>query len=150
MDHPAVTATPVTSAPARRAAFAIRRAVFVDEQGVDPAVELDAHDHDPAVVHVLARAGAESVGAGRLRPVAPATAKIERVAVLEPHRRRGIGQRILAALATQAPQGTSELILHSQCAVEGFYRTMGYERDSDVFVEEGIDHVRMRRPLTGP
>ena len=150
MVQPAVTVTPITSAPARRAAFAIRTAVFVDEQGVDPAVELDAYDHDPAVVHVLARTGAEPVGTGRLRPVAPATAKIERVAVLEPHRRCGIGRRIMAALAAQAPQGTSELILHSQCAVEGFYRTMGYVRDSDVFVEEGIDHVRMRRRLRGP
>ncbi|MDR9411202.1 MAG: GNAT family N-acetyltransferase [Haloquadratum sp.] len=145
-----VTVGPITSAHDRRAAFAIRTAVFVDEQGVDPAAELDEHDDDPAVVHVLARAGPRPVGTGRLRPVDPTTAKIERVAVITTHRGRGIGRQIVESLEMQAPAGTTTLMLHSQCAVEGFYAAMGYERVSGVFREEGIDHVRMRRRLRGP
>lgn len=124
--------------------------MFVDEQGVDPAAELDEHDDDPAVVHVLARAGTRPVGTGRLRPVDPTTAKLERVAVITTHRGRGIGRQVVETLELHAPAGTTTLMLHSQCAVEGFYAAMGYERVSGVFREEGIDHVRMRRRLTGP
>ena len=141
---------PITSVPDRRAAFSVRMAVFVEEQGVDPAAELDAHDHAPATVHILACEDGRPIGTGRIRPIDAATAKIERVAVLRTQRGGGVGRRLMAELEAQAPAGTVELLIHSQCAVEGFYRTLGYETDSDVFLEEGIDHVRMHKRLTGP
>ena len=145
-----VSVSAITSDPELRAAFAIRRAVFVEEQGVDPSLELDGHDQAPEVVHVLARVGDEPVGTGRIRPVAPATAKVERVAVLPAYRGRGVGREIMRTVESVIPEGITELLVHSQRAVEGFYEGLGYRRDSGVFVEAGIDHVRMRRSVTAP
>ena len=145
-----VSVVPVTSESGLRAAFAIRTAVFVDEQGVDPTLEMDVHDDDPAVVHVLARVADDPVGTGRIRRVETTTAKVERVAVLPAYRGRGVGQEIMRALESLVPEGVTDLVLHSQHTVEGFYQTLGYRRDSEVFVEAGIDHVRMRRSLTDP
>ena len=150
MSRRPVSVAPITSGSGLRAAFAIRTAVFVDEQGVDPTLEMDVHDDDPAVVHVLARVGDEPVGTGRIRRVDTTTAKVERVAVLQPYRGQGVGRDIMRALESAAPEDVTELVLHSQHTVEGFYHRLGYRRDSAVFVEAGIDHVRMCRSLIDP
>ena len=65
----------------REQAFAIRRAVFVQEQGVAEALEFD--EHDAQARHLLALRDGEPVGTLRVRwPDRARTAKIERVAVL--------------------------------------------------------------------
>ena len=35
------------------------------------------------------------------------------------------------------------LTLHSQCHAEGFYEKLGFVRCSEVFLEEGVEHVEM-------
>ncbi len=54
----------------------IRRAVFIEEQGMAESDEWD--DDDPVSVHVLVRLNREPVGTGRLNPAG----KIGRIAVL--------------------------------------------------------------------
>ena len=94
----------------RRAAFELRRRVFVEEQGVPLEEEVD--EHDDSATHVVAVAGGRVVGTGRAvfppqgtpAPVGgksqtPHTrVKIGRMAVDEGCRRRGVGGRILDAL----------------------------------------------------
>ena len=61
-------------------ATALRMAVFVQEQGIDPAIELDAHD--PTAVHAVAyNRLAQPVATGRLLYEAPGDARIGRMAV---------------------------------------------------------------------
>jgi predicted GNAT family N-acyltransferase len=57
-----------TTGEQREAVFRVRHRVFVDEQGVDEALEWDEHD-DPAAptAHFIAYSGSQPVGTARLR-----------------------------------------------------------------------------------
>ena len=131
---------------AREDAFAVRRTVFVDEQGVDEDLEYDAHDE--TATHFVAYDGDEPVGAARLREYADGVGKVERVAVLESHREDGVGRAVMAAVEDRArADGLESLKLHSQTRAAGFYRGLGYERYGEEFEEAGIPHVEMRKSL---
>jgi ElaA protein len=69
---------------------ALRRTVFIDEQGVSEADELD--DLDEGAIHLLAQEGRQAIGSARLL-VQGDLGKIGRVCVLAPARGRGIGAR---------------------------------------------------------
>jgi len=127
-------------------AFDVRRDVFVDEQGVDEAIEIDGKD--PEATHVLARLDGEAVGTARLRAVDDGVGKVERVAVRADSRETGLGRAIMERVESLARErGLDRLELHSQTRVEGFYESLGYETTSGVFDEAGIPHVEMDKEL---
>lgn len=127
-------------------AFAVRRDVFIDEQGVDTAEEFDGKDD--SAIHFVSYVDSEPVGTLRVRFPDPAVAKVERVAVLKQYRRRGFGRRLMAAAEAHASeQRCRQVVLHAQTAVEAFYEQLGYETVSGVFDEAGIPHVKMRKQL---
>ncbi|MFC6769385.1 GNAT family N-acetyltransferase [Natrinema soli] len=130
----------------REDAFAVRREVFVEEQGVDEELEYD--EHDEAATHFVAYDGDEPIGAARLREYGADIGKVERVAVLESRREGGVGRALMATLEQRADVlGFSALKLHSQTRAADFYRGLGYERRGDEFEEAGIPHVEMRKSL---
>lgn len=122
---------------------AIRRQVFVEEQGVPEELEWDGLD--PDCRHVLAvDANGEALGTGRLLP----DGHIGRMAVLQPWRRAGVGTALLDRLVRMADaRGDRVLELSAQCYVIGFYRRGGFETLGSRYLEAGIPHVRMRRRL---
>jgi len=126
------------------AAIAVRRAVFVEEQGVPEGIELDGEDSE--AVHFLATAAEEPVGTARLRFPDAETAKAERVAVLADHRGQGLGSELMACVESEArDRNCSRLVVHAQTAVEPFYDSLGYRVASDEFLEAGIPHAEMRK-----
>jgi len=127
-------------------AFAVRREVFIEGQGVAEDVEMDGKDDE--ATHFVARDGDRPVGTARVRTVADGVAKVERVAVREPDRGRGVGTAVMAAVEEWAAgEGFATSRLHAQTRVEAFYADLGYERTSGVFREAGIDHVEMEKDL---
>lgn len=125
-------------------AFAVRREVFILEQGVPPELERD--DADDSAVHVVARDGTAVIGTARL--TRDGEARIGRVAVLPAWRRRGIAGLLLAALESEARRlGIAEVGLHSQTYVQALYERHGYTVTGPGFVEAGIDHVPMAKRL---
>jgi len=131
----------------RAQAFAIRREVFVAEQGISEALEFDGLD--AGARHLLARRHGEPVGSLRLRFLKGGrVAKIERVAVRAAARRDKVGQALLEkALALARAAGAGEARLHAQCTVQGFYARLGFTACGPSFIEDGILHVAMRRAL---
>lgn len=130
----------------RARAFALRRAVFVVEQGVPESLERD--DLDAAAFHAVALDGDRCVATGRLVRQAGGVGRVGRMAVDAGWRRRGLGGLVLGALEARArEEGLREIELHAQCYVEAFYARRGYARAGDVFEEAGIDHVAMRKRL---
>lgn len=127
-------------------ARAVRFAVFVDEQGIDPSIELD--EHDVLAVHAVAYDGeGRAIATGRLLP----DSRIGRMAVLARARNRGVGAAILRTLvAIAASRGDREIVLHAQRSAERFYAREGFEARGGEYVEAGIAHVTMVRSLTGP
>jgi predicted GNAT family N-acyltransferase len=124
------------------AVFAIRRAVFVGEQGVDPELEWD--DTETAATHLLGAADGRAVGTARVRFVDDETAKAERLAVRRSDRHQGYGRRLMRAVETYATDsGATRCRVHAQRRVAEFYRSLGYRPIGDEFEEAGIPHVAM-------
>ena len=127
--------------------LAIRREVFVEEQGVPLDEEMDAQD--AACRHFLALAAGEAVGTARLRETEGGRVKAERVAVRRSVRRSGIGRALMRALEDEARAlGRRELVLNAQLPVLAFYERLGYRAEGPEFLEAGIPHRAMRKPLT--
>lgn len=130
----------------RADALAVRHAVFVEGQGVPEARERDGEDD--GALHFVATDDGRAVGAARLRAVGPGTGKVERVAVREPRRGEGWGERIMDTVeAVACERNLTTLVLHAQTHVEGFYRRLDYETVSDEFEDAGIPHVEMEKEL---
>jgi predicted GNAT family N-acyltransferase len=144
---PAIVINEPQSAIEMEHARAIRRRVFVDEQGIGEDIEFDARDDEAR--HLLASVGGEPAGALRFRLLEGGrVAKIERVAVLTAQRRHRIGRALMtAALDLARAQGAGEARVHAQTAVESFYAGLGFVATGAVFEEDGIPHVAMRMPL---
>ena len=132
-----------------RDATALRTAVFVQEQGIAPEIELDALD--ATAVHAVAynRLGLP-VATGRLLQDAPGEARIGRMAVDRVLRGQRWGRMVLDALVQAArARGDAQVTLHAQCSAEAFYRRAGFEGVGQPYEEAGIAHITMRRSLQG-
>lgn len=130
------------------AAFHIRKAVFVEEQGVPLDDEFDEFDRlDGNCQHILVYYDEKPVGTGRVR-VVDSLGKLERICILESYRKFGLGKVIIRALEEIAEgMGVSQVKLHGQTHAEGFYQKFGYQTSSDIFMEDGIPHILMIKNL---
>ena len=121
----------------------VRCQVFVVEQQVPKALELDAHD--PDCHHVLVTdAQGRPVGAARIK----ADGHIGRMAVLKDCRGQGIGSAMLEALLAYASeQGHTHVFLHAQINAVPFYTRFGFVESGEPFIDAGILHRRMVKRL---
>jgi len=125
---------------------ALRRVVFIDEQGVSEADEVDGLDG--RAIHLLAWDEACPVGTARLL-VKGATGKIGRVCVLPEARGLGLGAALIdAALEVLRDQpGVAEAYLGAQSHATEFYTKLGFAVEGEEFMDAGIPHRHMRRTL---
>ena len=154
---------------ARVAASSIRFVVFVEEQKVPPDIELD--DQDELSVHVIAQVDGHAVGTGRLLPVeadssgtdaalalsssdsvafahTARTSHVGRMAVLKGYRGQGIGARMLDVLTRCArARGDTRIVLSAQTHAIGFYRRYGFTEFGAIYLDAGIEHQSMHKPL---
>ncbi|NYV65738.1 GNAT family N-acetyltransferase [Bacillus sp. Gen3] len=142
------TSKRVTRDAELKIAFSIREEVFVKEQGVPLADEFDEFDSlDADCEHVLVYYHEEPVGTGRIRMV-DGVGKLERICILEPYRKFGLGKVIIYALEEIAvEQEVTKVKLHGQTQAEGFYKKLGYQTSSSEFMEDGIPHILMTKTL---
>ncbi|MEU0051119.1 GNAT family N-acetyltransferase [Streptomyces sp. NPDC006309] len=150
--HTVRVATDLTD---REACFAVRKEVFVAEQGVAEDIEYDAWD--AVAVHVLAvREDGVPLGTGRLlhgeaaaaRTGDPAVGSLGRLAVSREARGLGVGAALVRAIEdTARAAGLTALDLHAQTHAQGFYERLGYVAYGPEFPDAGIPHRAMRRTL---
>lgn len=127
---------------ASKRAYAIRQAVFIEEQGVPHEMEID--EFDPIAWHALAFTGNQCIGTGRLVEIAQNAGQIGRMAVLKGFRGNGIGKAILMQLINLATsQKMSSVSLHSQVSAIPFYEKVGFKTQGSVYEEAGIPHRNM-------
>ncbi|MZE55012.1 GNAT family N-acetyltransferase [Streptomyces sp. SID5770] len=140
----------------REACFAVRREVFVEEQGVPQELEYDAYD--ATAVHVLAvREDGLPLGTGRLLHGADALGKtggdasvgsLGRLAVAKAARGLGVGAALVRGIEEAARErGLTAVDLHAQTHALGFYERLGYEAYGPEFPDAGIPHRAMRKAL---
>lgn len=125
---------------------ALRRVVFIEEQGVSEADEVDGLDG--RAIHLLAWDGECPVGTARLLVKGP-VGKIGRVCVLPEARGLGLGAALIhQALEVLRDQpGVVEAYLGSQSHATGFYEKLGFVVEGEEFLDAGIPHRHMRRAL---
>jgi predicted GNAT family N-acyltransferase len=125
---------------------ALRRIVFIEEQGVSIADEVDGKD--AAARHLLALTDGRPVGTARLLTDGT-TGKIGRVCVLADARGQGIGAALVRAAVEvfRADPGIAVAILGSQTHAIGFYERLGFRATGPVFDDAGIPHRDMILPL---
>ncbi len=127
---------------------ALRRIVFIEEQGVPEADELD--DLDEIATHLLAKIGAQAVGSARLL-IFGDTGKIGRVCVLKAARGQGVGAALTrAAIGHFTALGLAKAKLSAQIAALPFYENLGFSAHGPVYLDAGLDHRDMQlllRPI---
>ncbi len=121
---------------------ALRRTVFIEEQGVAEADEVD--DQDGIAIHLLARLDGHPVGTARLI-VMGNTGKIGRVCLLPAARGAGHGAALIRAAVAHFSQmpGIECAKLGAQTHALGFYEGLGFVAVGPVFDDAGIPHREM-------
>lgn len=135
----------ITTEEELKAAFKIRKEVFVIEQEVDPAKEYD--EFEETSTHFLALLDEMPVGTARWR-FTPNGVKLERFAVLKYARGKGVGQALVAEVLSDIssdPNTSGKLkYLHAQLTAVPLYTKFGFEKEGDIFEECTILHYKMK------
>ena len=130
----------------KQLAFAIRKKVFVEEQGIPVHIELD--ELDATATHFLVLDEDEPIAAARLRETEPNIGKVERVCVLSEHRGKHLGVLIMNELESHAQMlGWNKLKLNAQAYAIPFYEKLNYEVTSPEFIDAGIPHRAMEKTI---
>jgi predicted GNAT family N-acyltransferase len=75
-------------------------------------------------------------------------ARLGRMAVERRLRGRGVGAAILEEAEAEArAAGATKVRLHAQTDARSLYERGGYVAQGDEFIEEGIPHLTMEKPL---
>ena len=123
---------------------ALRRTVFIEEQGVSEADEVD--HLDPESLHLIARVQDRAVGTARII-IEDGVAKIGRVCVLKSHRGTGLGAALIRE-ALKVSKGEAQTAkLGAQLHALGFYEALGFQAIGPVYDDAGIDHRDMVQDL---
>lgn len=124
-------------------AFMVRAIVFMEEQEVAYAEEVDEFEH--SALHILGEIDGEPMAAGRIRFLG-GYAKLERIAVRKAWRGRGLGHELVEyMMAIARERGLSKFKMHAQAHLVDFYRVHGFEPKGEMFQEAKIDHFLMVR-----
>lgn len=136
----------VTTDEDRERAFALRKEVFVKEQGVPLTLELD--EHDATAIHFIVNDGNDTIATARLREIEPKIGKVERVCVLSSYRGKRLGVLIMETVEQYATNiDFNKLKLHAQSYAVPFYEKLGYVVTSPEFMDADIPHRVMEKEI---
>jgi len=123
----------------------LRVDVFVVEQHC-PYPELDGNDKD--CLHLRLLDGNNLLACARLwRPTPEHHPRIGRVAVSPSHRGKRLGEALMreAIEACERLYPSEPIEISAQSHLQRFYGTLGFERVSEEYPEDGIMHLDMLR-----
>lgn len=128
------------------ACHALRRAIFIEEQGIAEADEWD--DLDTGAVHLLASRDGAPLGTARLLRDG-ATGWIGRICVDKAARGTGLGAALVRAGIARLAQDpdVTGIRLGAQVHATGFYEKLGFTVCGPVYDDAGIPHHEMERRL---
>ncbi len=126
----------------RAACMALRAEVFMVEQGVSEADELDGLDAE--ATHLLGKLDGTPIATLRLRKLGT-LCKIERVCVRKPFRGQGFGRQLMQTALAKLREDKTLLTakLGAQTDALPFYRTLGFASVGDPYLDAGIPHQDM-------
>ncbi|MBD8031535.1 MULTISPECIES: GNAT family N-acetyltransferase [Solibacillus] len=136
----------VTTDEDRERAYALRKEVFVKEQGVPLSLEID--EYDETAIHFLVNEGENTIATARLREIEPKVGKVERVCVLNSYRGKRLGVLIMQAVEEYAKNAAfKKLKLNAQSYAVPFYEKLEFAVISPEFMDAGIPHRAMEKSI---
>ncbi|MBD3802123.1 MAG: GNAT family N-acetyltransferase [Thioclava sp.] len=124
---------------------ALRREVFIEEQGIPEPEEWD--DLDDEAIHLLAREGETPLGTARLIRKGE-TGKIGRICVVKSARGTGLGAALVNdACARFKESGCTRAYLSAQVYAIPFYEKLGFAAYGEAYDDAGIPHRDMEKAL---
>ena len=122
----------------------IREEIFILEQD---CVYVDCDNNDPKCDHMLVYHEDNLVGTLRIVPKGVKYEKVSigRVVVIKEARKKGLAYKMMqeALKFISEKYGEVPVVLSAQVAIKGLYEKAGFKVISDVYLEDGIDHVKM-------
>ncbi len=122
----------------------LRNEVFVVEQN---CVFQDADDKDQHAYHICIYEKDILIGYSRLLPpgLSYQQASIGRVVTKSQVRNTGVGHVLIKASIENLYQifGRQDIKIGAQMHLKKFYQAYGFEQNSDIYDEDGIDHIEM-------
>ncbi len=126
-------------------ALTVRKAVFVQEQGIDEALEFDGTD--AGAIHFVAYEGGQPVATARATPTLTGV-HIQRVATIREARHKGLAKQLVTRILTDPKfRATKRFYLGAQESATGFYQKLGFKVTGEPFIEVGIRHVNMEKEV---
>ncbi len=125
--------------------IAIRTKVFIEEQQIDPTIEMDGNDYitNEDVSYFGIYCNEELIGGCRLMTIDQGK-KIQRFAILREYRNYGYGSLLLKELIKL--YRNTDLHLHAQVQTVKYYERNGFKVIGPVEVIAGIKHLPMVHP----
>jgi ElaA protein len=125
----------------------LRTEVFVVEQN---CVFQDLDNKDQKSVHLFGWRGEQLLAYTRLVPpgISYDEPSIGRVVTSPVARGTGLGKVLMQKSIKEAQQlfGVTSIRIGAQLYLRAFYQSLGFEQSSDIYDEDGIDHIEMVRP----
>jgi ElaA protein len=121
----------------------LRSAVFVVEQE-SVYEDLDGRDLLPSTVHIWWQPDDRPHGYLRLVRDRDGTHRIGRVCTVKQARGTGLGSLLMKAAMERV--GDEAAVLEAQTYATNFYARFGFVAEGDAYIEDGIEHITMRRP----
>jgi ElaA protein len=120
----------------------VRAEVFVVEQN---CIYNDLDGKDQGSIHVFITDGGSVVACLRVLPRGVYDENVRIGRVITTRRGLGLGARVLKAGLEVARDrlGADSVTISAQTHAIGFYEKSGFQTVSDVYMEDGIPHVRM-------
>jgi ElaA protein len=123
----------------------LRVDVFVVEQEC-PYPELDGRDLLPTTTHLWWQPADELEGYLRLLVDEDGTHRIGRVCTTRATRGTGLGARLMKVALEEI--GDAPAVLEAQTYALDFYARFGFAPAGERYLEDGIEHMTMRRPAS--
>lgn len=125
---------------------AVRKAVFVEEQGYTLEEEFDEYDN--TCPHLVLFDDQTPVATGRMILLPNGTAKLGRIAVLKAYRKQHLGAQIVQSLLKRAKEeGAIEAYVSAQCYAIPFYNKFGFLEYGEEYPDGRIPHKDMKMKL---
>ena len=125
----------------------LRSEVFVVEQN---CVYLDLDNKDQDCHHLMGLMDGQLIAYTRLVPpgVSYEYPSIGRVVTSPSARRGGFGRSLMEKSIEQTKQlyGDAPIRIGAQLYLQSFYTSLGFLTSSDIYLEDGIEHIEMTRP----
>ena len=129
------------------AALRLRNEVFVVEQA---CIFQDADEKDPESLHLSGTLEGSLAAYARIVPAGLSYEEVSigRVVVARSARKLGLGRQLMSRALVEVYErhGNVPVRIGAQLYLQHFYESLGFSRVSDVYDEDGIDHVLMLKP----